>query len=126
MAEKRKYNKKSEYWSKFDKKQSIEETLATNPLLQNSTYTPSLEGEAYFNSTSKAAYSRTGGGTTTTQGTQTFDLPPNLRRQSGRDKARKDSYSALVLGNWMVKTYFDIMNFKPKEVEVTFTPRFIK
>jgi hypothetical protein len=64
--------------------------------------------------------------TTTTQGTQTFDLPPNLRRQSGRDKARKDSYSALVLGNWMVKTYFDIMNFKPREVEVTFTPRFIK
>ncbi|MBC8410703.1 MAG: hypothetical protein H8E12_18595, partial [Rhodobacteraceae bacterium] len=39
--------------------------------------------------------------TTTTQGTQTFDLPPNLKRQSGRDKARKDSYSALVLGNWM-------------------------
>ena len=64
--------------------------------------------------------------TTTTQGTQTFDLPPNLRRQSGRDKARKDSYSALVLANWMVKTYFDIMNFKPREVEVTFTPRFIK
>ena len=64
--------------------------------------------------------------TTTTQGTQTFDLPPNLRRQSGRDKARKDSYSALVLANWMVKTYFNIMNFKPKEVEVTFTPRFIK
>ena len=64
--------------------------------------------------------------TTTTQGTQTFDLPSNLRRQSGRDKARKDSYSALVLANWMVKTYFDVMNFKPKEVEVTFTPRFIK
>ena len=64
--------------------------------------------------------------TTTAQGTQTFDLPPNLRRQSGRDKARKDSYSALVLGNWMVKAYFDVMNFKPQEVEVTFTPRFIK
>ena len=58
MATKRKYNKKSEYWSKFDKKQSIEETLATNPLLQHSTYTPSLEGDAYFNSTAKAAYSR--------------------------------------------------------------------
>jgi len=64
--------------------------------------------------------------TTTAQGTQTFDLPSNLRRQSGRDKARKDSYSALVLANWMVKTYFDIMNFKPREVEATFTPRFIK
>ena len=63
--------------------------------------------------------------TTTSQGTQTFDLPTNLKRQSGRDKARKDSYSALVLGNWMVKTYFDIMNFKPKEVVSTFTPMFI-
>ena len=35
MAAKRKYNKKSEYWNKFQKKQSIEETLATNPLLQS-------------------------------------------------------------------------------------------
>ena len=63
--------------------------------------------------------------TTTSQGTQTFDLPSNLKRQSGRDKARKDSYSSLVLGNWMVKTYFDIMNFKAKEVVSTFTPMFI-
>ena len=63
--------------------------------------------------------------TTTSQGTQTFDLPSNLKRQSGRDKARKDSYSALVLGNWMIKTYFDVMNFKPKEVVSTFTPMFI-
>ncbi len=60
MAAKRKYNKKSEYWNKFQKTQSIEETLATNPLLQNSTYSPSLEGEAYFNSLSKASYSRHG------------------------------------------------------------------
>ena len=63
--------------------------------------------------------------TTTSQGTQTFDLPPNLKRQSGRDKARKDSYSALVLGNWMVKTYFDMMNFKQETVQSTFTPMFI-
>ena len=63
--------------------------------------------------------------TTTSQGTQTFDLPPNLKRQSGRDKARKDSYSALVLGNWMVKTYFDMMNFKQESVQSTFTPMFI-
>ena len=47
MASKRKYNKKSEYWSKFSKSQSIDEALATNPLFQNSTYTPSLEGDAY-------------------------------------------------------------------------------
>ena len=63
--------------------------------------------------------------TTTSQGTQTFDLPSNLKRQSGRDKARKDSYSALVLGNWMIKTYFDMLNFKQKEVVSTFTPMFI-
>ena len=63
--------------------------------------------------------------TTTSQGTQTFDLPSNLKRQSGRDKARKDSYSALVLGNWMVKTYFDMMNYKQDSVQSTFTPIFI-
>ena len=37
--------------------------------------------------------------TTSVQGTQSFDLPPNLRKQKGADKARKDSYSALVLAN---------------------------
>ena len=35
--------------------------------------------------------------TTSPQGTQTFDLPVELKRQTGPDKARKDSYSALVL-----------------------------
>lgn len=60
MAEKRKYTKKSEYWNKFQQKQSIEEALATNPLLQNSTYSPSLEGSAYFEDTSKASYNRAG------------------------------------------------------------------
>jgi hypothetical protein len=59
---------------------------------------------------------------TTAQGTQSFDLPSNLRRQSGPDKARRDSYSALVLGNWMIQTYFDMMDFKAEEVETTFTP----
>ena len=60
--------------------------------------------------------------TTTAQGTQSFDLPSNLRRQSGPDKARRDSYSALVLGNWMIQTYFDMMDYKAEEVETTFTP----
>ena len=36
--------------------------------------------------------------TSSASGTQTFDLPQELRRQSGRDKARKDCYSALVVG----------------------------
>ena len=59
------------------------------------------------------------------QGTQSFDLPPNLRRQSGPDKARRDSYSALVLGNWMVQTYFDIMSQnQEEETMTTFEPMF--
>lgn len=62
---------------------------------------------------------------TSPQGTQTFDLPDNLKRQTGPDKARKDSYSALVLGNWMVKIHNDMMNVNLDSVQTTFTPMFI-
>ena len=55
MASKRKYTKKSEYWNKFSKANSIEETLANNPLLQNSTYSPTIEGEPFIGSTAKAS-----------------------------------------------------------------------
>lgn len=63
--------------------------------------------------------------TSTPQGTQTFGLPLNLRRQTGPGKARKDSYSALILGNWMVKTYYDMINVEENPVTSTFTPIFI-
>ena len=63
--------------------------------------------------------------TTSPQGTQTFDLPPELKRQTGPDKARKDSYSALILGSWMAKIYFDMMNAPKEQVHATFTPMFI-
>lgn len=63
--------------------------------------------------------------TSTPQGTQTFNLPQNLRRQTGPGKARKDSYSALVLGNWMIKTYYDMMEVEEETVASTFTPIFI-
>lgn len=62
---------------------------------------------------------------TSPQGTQTFDLPDNLRRQTGPDKARKDSYSSLVLGNWMIKIYNDMSNVSV-ESNYTFEPMFIK
>jgi hypothetical protein len=64
--------------------------------------------------------------TTSSSGTQSFDLPSSLRRQTGPEKARKDSYSALVLGNWMVKLYYDMMDSKIENVSATFTPMFIK
>tara|TARA_B100001093_G_C26858931_1_gene1028874 strand:- start:1164 stop:3041 length:1878 start_codon:yes stop_codon:yes gene_type:complete len=62
---------------------------------------------------------------TSPQGTQTFDLPLELRRQTGPDKIRKDSYSALVLGNWMIKVYYDMMHAPKDETQVTFTPMFV-
>ena len=62
---------------------------------------------------------------TTTNGTQTFDLPLNLKGQKGPDRARKDSYSALILGNWMMNIYYDML--KTPEVQAsTFVPMFIK
>lgn len=62
--------------------------------------------------------------TTNPQGSQSFDLPPNLKRQTGPAKARKDSYSALVLGNWMMKVWFDATNQPKDNVEATFIPFF--
>ena len=62
---------------------------------------------------------------TTSQGTQTFDLPDNLKRQTGPEKARKDSYSAFVLGNWMIKIYYDMHNIQETQETATFTPVFI-
>lgn len=56
------------------------------------------------------------------QGTQTFGLPNNLKRQTGPGKTRKDSYSALVLGNWMIKTYYDFINAKNESTAATFIP----
>ena len=63
--------------------------------------------------------------TTSSQGTQSFDLPPNLRKQRGADKARKDSYSALVLGNWMMNVVYDMESDDISDQQTTFTPMFI-
>jgi len=63
--------------------------------------------------------------TTSSQGTQSFDLPMNLRKQRGADKARKDSYSCLILGNWMMQIYFDMVNAKDDSGQSTFMPMFI-
>jgi len=63
--------------------------------------------------------------TTSSQGTQSFDLPGNLRKQKGADKARKDSYSSLLLGNWMMHIFYDMMDDKIDNQQSTFTPMFI-
>jgi len=58
----------------------------------------------------------------TPQGNQTFDLPLNLKRQRGSGKARKDSYSALVLGNWGLQIYRDMMATPKEDDYGTFEP----
>tara|TARA_R100000479_G_scaffold161504_1_gene99277 strand:- start:5229 stop:6743 length:1515 start_codon:yes stop_codon:yes gene_type:complete len=61
---------------------------------------------------------------TSVGGTQSFDLPSNLKRQKGLDRTRKDSYSALLLGYWGVNMYYDMMQ-TPKEENIGFTPMFL-
>jgi hypothetical protein len=62
---------------------------------------------------------------TSPQGHQTFDLPPELRKSTGPNKVRKDSYSAVVLGNWGCKIYTDMMSVE-SVAKSTFTPMFIR
>jgi hypothetical protein len=62
----------------------------------------------------------------TARGTQSFDLPQHLKRSSSSNKARKDNYSALLLGNWGLKCYYDIMTAPKEEISQTFTPIMIK
>jgi hypothetical protein len=59
------------------------------------------------------------------QGAQTFDLPLNLKKTTGPSKARKDCYSALILGSWMIKIYYDVKEYKNEELQ-SFVPMFIK
>lgn len=63
---------------------------------------------------------------TNPQGTQTFDLPQHLKRSTAASRARRDSYTALMLGNWGIRCYFDLIHYQPQEIITTFTPVFIK
>lgn len=64
--------------------------------------------------------------TTTSRGTQSFDLPSHLRKSTSINRARKDNYTTLMLANWGIKIYFDLMapeNFVKKNM--TFIPELI-
>lgn len=61
--------------------------------------------------------------TTSPQGTQTFDLPLHMRKQTGKNRPRKDLYSSLVLLNWWAKIFFDAEEVNPEEgPDQTFVP----
>jgi hypothetical protein len=62
----------------------------------------------------------------TARGTQSFDLPQHLKRSSSANKARKDNYSALLLANWGLKCYNDMMNQPKEDIFTGFQPIMIK
>lgn len=62
----------------------------------------------------------------TSRGTQSFDLPQHLKRSVSANKARKDNYSALMLANWALKCYNDIMSTEVIQESPTFSPILIK
>lgn len=45
-------------------------------------------------------------------GNQTFDLPNHLAKDKRPNRARKDSYTTLLLANWAHKVYFDVIDYK--------------
>jgi hypothetical protein len=49
----------------------------------------------------------------TSKGTQSFDLPQHLKHDNTEKRARKDNYTALLLGNWAIKLYYDMKGTKP-------------
>ena len=58
----------------------------------------------------------------TIKGNQSFDLPQHLKRNTSANRARKDNYTTLMLGNWLFKCYKDIKSVTEEQQEVTFTP----
>lgn len=58
-------------------------------------------------------------------GSQTFDLPQHLKRSSSAQRARKDNYTALMLGIWGVKCYHDLVTLKVETGVNTFVPKMI-
>ena len=58
----------------------------------------------------------------TARGTQTFDLPQHLKRSTSVNRARKDNYTTLMLANWSLKCYYDIMTIDKESLNNTFNP----
>lgn len=59
---------------------------------------------------------------TSPTGGQIFDLPQTLKRNTSSNRARKDNYTALLLGVEGMKAYIDLMHQPPKEAKKMFTP----
>ena len=61
----------------------------------------------------------------TAKGNQTFDLPQHLKRSTSVNRARRDNYTTLMMGNWAIRCYYDMVNLKEDDVYQTFVPKMI-
>ena len=57
--------------------------------------------------------------------THRFTLPANIRNSDSKDKARRDNYTTLLLGNFAMKAYYDML-YAPKTEQQSFIPFFIR
>lgn len=58
-------------------------------------------------------------------GTQTFELPSNVKSSKNKNRARRDNYTTLVLANWARKFLYDSNQTDNKKGVKTFAPMFI-
>ena len=63
---------------------------------------------------------------TSPNGNQQFDLPATMKRDSNPHKARRDSYTALLLGSWGAKCYFDMHREQEVNTSFDFVPRMFR
>lgn len=64
--------------------------------------------------------------TSTVRGSQNFDLPQHMRRNQNPDRPRKDNYTALVLANWGMKFYYELIKQPEKPKIKTWVPKILK
>ena len=58
------------------------------------------------------------------RGTQTFDLPLQISREQGENRARRDNYTSLLIGMWATKSYFEFTQLANERAQ-TFVPFFV-
>lgn len=55
-------------------------------------------------------------------GTNSYDLPANIKRSKSANRTRKDSYSALLLANWCLNLYLKSKEMPKVDTNNTFRP----
>jgi hypothetical protein len=63
---------------------------------------------------------------TSVNGNQQFDLPATMKRDNNPHRARRDSYTVLLLGSWGVKCYYDMHREQEVNTSFDFVPRMFR